>query len=527
MTVRLPTPVLTLALLLAAPAQAATYVVTRTDDPVPGACLPGDCSLREAVQAANGSPASDRIELPAALHLLTLGEIVVSGGLEIAGVGLGATTIRGDGSATVLRLAPGAGLQVRDLRIDGPDPFAAPDASLRGSLPDAILAGAGSVLLLDRARVTLGGGRVASSAGSATVELRDSTVVLLRCGHDSGTCLVTDSQVQFLSVAGGELVVRRSALTGNLVPTIGSGASIETTGNVLFEDSVVADTFDGLSFQVLVPARVDLRRFSYLRNGSPLLARVPLDVSIEDAEFVDNRNRWSGDNGGPAAIHAFLGAGFDVERTSFVGNVGSGAAGGAILVEGNASLRLANSTLASNGFTVEAAAGGARGGAVAVRAGTQLTSVEIIHATVVAPAVMPVGVTGSAFSVTGADAQVHMAVHNSIVRGSCNLGLVPGQMDEAQGNIKSSGDDCGFSAGPNQTGVSNAAMALGSLGEHGAFGRTYLPGPGSVAIDAAATLRCTQLDQRGFQRPLPGGPCDAGSIEVGADDRLFANGFEG
>lgn len=379
-----------------------------------------------------------------------------------------------------------------------------PGLALRGNIPDAFRVDPGASLLLDRSRVTLGGGWVASTAGSASIQVRDSTVVLVRCGHEGGICRFTDSQVQLLSVAGGQVELRRSALTGALVPQIGSGASIETAGEVLFEDSVVADTFDGLSFQVLVPARVDLRRFSYLRNGSPLLARVPLTVSIEDAEFVDNRNRWSGADGGPAAIHAYLGASFDLERTSFVGNLGSGVAGGAILVEGNASLRLANSTLANNSFTTEAAAGGARGGAVAVRAGNVLTRVEIVHATVVAPTIVPIGVTGSAFSVTGADAQVDLAVHNSIVRGSCSLGLVPGQMDAAQGNVKSSGDDCGFSAGQNQTGVSNGAMALGTLGDHGAFGRTYLPGPGSVAIDAAASSRCTPLDQRGFQRLLPG-----------------------
>ncbi len=36
----------------------ATYVVTRADDPTPGACAVGDCSLREAVIAANANPGS-------------------------------------------------------------------------------------------------------------------------------------------------------------------------------------------------------------------------------------------------------------------------------------------------------------------------------------------------------------------------------------------------------------------------------------------------------------------------------------
>ena len=142
---------------------------------------------------------------------------------------------------------------------------------------------------LERGRVTLGGGWVASLAGSATIELRASTVVLLRCGHQSGLCRALDSDVQMLSVAGGQVEFRRSAVTGALMPAIDSGASIETAGAVLFEDATVADTYNGLSFQSQVPQSVNLRRFSYLRNGSPLLARVPLAVAIEDAEFYLHR----------------------------------------------------------------------------------------------------------------------------------------------------------------------------------------------------------------------------------------------
>jgi len=41
----------------------ADYVVSRTDDPAPGGCLPGDCSLREAVLASNTNPGVDTIRL--------------------------------------------------------------------------------------------------------------------------------------------------------------------------------------------------------------------------------------------------------------------------------------------------------------------------------------------------------------------------------------------------------------------------------------------------------------------------------
>jgi hypothetical protein len=46
-------------------AMADVYTVTRTDDPAPGACLPSDCSLREALAASNASTTvDDQIVLP-------------------------------------------------------------------------------------------------------------------------------------------------------------------------------------------------------------------------------------------------------------------------------------------------------------------------------------------------------------------------------------------------------------------------------------------------------------------------------
>ena len=46
-------------------AAAATFTATRADDPLPDTCLPADCSLREAVLAAEATPEPDVIALPA------------------------------------------------------------------------------------------------------------------------------------------------------------------------------------------------------------------------------------------------------------------------------------------------------------------------------------------------------------------------------------------------------------------------------------------------------------------------------
>lgn len=52
-----------------------TFTVTRRDDPTPGICWPWDCSLREAVIAANATPGEDTIRLPVVRdYILTIPE---------------------------------------------------------------------------------------------------------------------------------------------------------------------------------------------------------------------------------------------------------------------------------------------------------------------------------------------------------------------------------------------------------------------------------------------------------------------
>lgn len=50
--------------------EAASLQVTRFDDPVPDGCAPQDCSLREAVLAANALPGPDTVHLSAGRHFL-------------------------------------------------------------------------------------------------------------------------------------------------------------------------------------------------------------------------------------------------------------------------------------------------------------------------------------------------------------------------------------------------------------------------------------------------------------------------
>jgi hypothetical protein len=101
----------TLALLLvpAGSAIAATYTVTRTDDPIPGPCEPADCSLREALMAANGTTAVDDVVVvpaSAAPYLIQYEFIpfTIADETEVRGAGATQTVVKGDGQETVFAI---------------------------------------------------------------------------------------------------------------------------------------------------------------------------------------------------------------------------------------------------------------------------------------------------------------------------------------------------------------------------------------------------------------------------------------
>jgi CSLREA domain-containing protein len=88
----------------AAPARAASFVVTKTADTADGAC-DADCSLREAISAANDSPGADIITVPAGVYTLTIDTLEVTGPTTINGAGAGVTVIDGvSGGFSILKI---------------------------------------------------------------------------------------------------------------------------------------------------------------------------------------------------------------------------------------------------------------------------------------------------------------------------------------------------------------------------------------------------------------------------------------
>ena len=112
----------------AGPPQTSPFIPTRTDDPEPDACLEDDCSLREAVDAANAATGAVEIVLPPGTYRLTIPtaggsnpiSLSFSRDVTIAGAGAASTVIDGGGLGAVLGII-GFDLNVSGVTITGGD----------------------------------------------------------------------------------------------------------------------------------------------------------------------------------------------------------------------------------------------------------------------------------------------------------------------------------------------------------------------------------------------------------------------
>ncbi len=109
-------------------ARGTTFVVTKTADTNDGVC-DADCSLREAIIAANASPGPDVITLPAGTYTLTIpgtgedagatGDLDILGDLTINGAGASTTVVDGGGIDRVFHIVSAFTVVFNDFTIQG------------------------------------------------------------------------------------------------------------------------------------------------------------------------------------------------------------------------------------------------------------------------------------------------------------------------------------------------------------------------------------------------------------------------
>lgn len=503
-------------------AQAETFVVTRLDDPLPDACAPGDCSLREAMDAAGANDpfaGTDEIVLAAGTYTPIRGALAqVRQKLHVRGAGSTATRIAiAEDDVPLFVAGAGAELTLTGLGLS--------------STSATVLAQSGAWAGLDDVVVESG---TVTDGGESAMEIRRSE--LRRTLYAYGALLVEDSSIFNLyampaQVGAPDVTVRRSVVDGTLYPDPPLSSTVTLhEGTFAMEDSTITQS----RLYLIGPAAASVRDSTitrssvaiddaaaslrldgvrYLDNGGPVRTEVAATVTIVDSEFRDNATR---------AIYAAGGADWNVSGSSFVDNRVDGNAGGAIVLEDDTELRISNSTFSGNTFAASAAADGARGAAIGYRNGAGAHLI-VRHATFVAPAAPPSGIVGTLIGGHGRSVAVDLS--NNILLGSC--GMDSGVLANNSGNLEGPGDTCDLDTQEqqNRVGVSAAALGLGELGDHGGLTPTYLPADGSLAIDRAPAPQCLATDQRGYDRPHGAG-CDVGAVEAGAGDAIFANGFE-
>lgn len=433
-------------------AQAATFTVTKLIDTNDGACN-ADCSLREAIRAANATPGHDTIILPSGTLVLTL-----KGGDDNAALGdLDITTpvtLQGAGSGQTIIDATGL-----DDRVFEIHPLSSGVVTISG--------------------VSVRNGRVTSENGGG-VSCRNSTLTMqdvILAGNDAGgnsggglaadECALTLTATRLVgnrARQGAGLQVFQSSLTFSHSQASGNEASEAGGGIVAFRSEVT------LSFSTLA------NNSAVGTGGGVFIANTPASLTVTNSLVATNT---AGTEAG--GILAGEGVVTTIESSTISGNDG-GRWGGGVDVRGPTSIT--HSTITAN-IAGEPGNGGG-GGLFAYMDGAQ---VQLGH-TILA------GNTS----------------RNESSSADC-LAWGMAQVNSAGWNLVQTAGNCAFSG----TGdIIGQGPQLAPLGDNGGPTSTHALLAGSPAHDAGnpAFAPPPQFDQRGAGFPRVVGRIDIGAFET-------------
>ncbi|HEY9422091.1 MAG TPA: CSLREA domain-containing protein, partial [Thermoanaerobaculia bacterium] len=248
--VRRALPALLIALAASTSAvQAAVYIPTKTADTNDGACDPNDCSLREAIAAANQHAGEDVVLLRARTYTLTLppagnaNHLRIDDDLVILGEGPARTVIDGGGVNGIFHVSGNRSAEIRDLTLrNGRSQGAGGAVRNDGDLTLLRVA-----LIANSSVAGTGGSGVGGAiASEGTLTLTDSTIANntaqssgggLTLGGTATLTNVTISGNQSSTDFGGGLYVFSDAratlnnvtVTANTAAKTGGGAFIENS----------------------------------------------------------------------------------------------------------------------------------------------------------------------------------------------------------------------------------------------------------------------------------------------------------
>lgn len=282
-------------------AQAATFTVTRTDDRNAGVCAAGDCSLREAVNAANTAAGDDTIEFDAAVFAttqviaLTNGELLINSNVNVNGRGADVVTVSGNlTNFRVFNIAAGSLVNIGNLTVTG------------GYLP----AGNGF------------GPKGAGILNAGTLTVFNSKIVGNRMENNGYGIGVSNI---------GTMNLLNSTVSGNLgTPAMGPsivGGGVSNEGSMNISGSTISSNI--------------------ARYGGGIWNQQGV-LTIQNSTIYGNTTRGAGGSG--AGIYNFTGGIISLLNSTVAGNLASSSSSqtGGITVTQNSTINLNNSIVAGN-----------------------------------------------------------------------------------------------------------------------------------------------------------------------------------
>ena len=277
-----------IALLLAAPAGAATFHVDSDADEVD--VLPGDgvcatasdtCTLRAAVQEANALAGPDTIRVPAGKYDLThtgagedeaaSGDLDLRGRLRVVGSGTATTIVDGKNGDRVFDVLGGARVTLAKLTVRGGNP---PDSGLGGGIQTDRLSRVTLKRLLVEDNIGYVGGGIAATGRLKVVA---STVRGNTAGIGGGLAVLADTEVRG-STFDGNMATGVASFTGHDI--IGQGPATVTIVN-----STVTGQIQTISFCLPAGGGCDEGADFVLANVTAnVLSRVAL--SLDSGSFT-------------------------------------------------------------------------------------------------------------------------------------------------------------------------------------------------------------------------------------------------
>ena len=503
--------------------QAADFTVTRTDDPAGATCIPGNCSLRAAVQAAASTPGSHRIFLPNATINLNLGALEVGANVQIIGNVGNTTLISMTGAHPLLRVLDGGNVELRAVILQSTN------------IVMIEVLGSSSLRLQTVSQIQHNRWLAVHSEAVADLTIVDSFVgALVLCMQKFGRCTIEGSRIGSLFLGGTTSQVEGHLQTCQVegmpyVPMQLSGVIVNGTVPLSIDNCQIRNSLRPLALYqdsaVGTAPTVTVRRTNFRNNHGPIRGSRKGIVNLEEVwingHVVDPDSGLSSDyTDAPSVLLANEGPDWRIRQSAINLNRGVAFDGRTVLLNPGAKVLLENVLFENNTRPDQLGAGN---DGIGVYAGPgQAPQLRIINSTILGSNIMQPGGPGAVFSVRGPSPDVRF--DNTAISGFCSFqGGAPGP---AGTNNAVTLFDCGLNPSLNFVGLNAALFDLEPLDHYGGRTLSRPPGRFSALIGNGSPSHCTERDQRGAIRPPNGIACDIGSVQRGGDVRMFTDRFQ-